>query len=76
MLARLNEEQHMSSTPVFTSVPAIRYRVAVRAKPVKIDRELLIASAFFAALLIAGTALFFAVAPQIADIAALYGLTT
>jgi hypothetical protein len=76
MLAQMNEEQNMSSTHAFTSVPAVHYREAARANRAKIDRELLIAGAFFTALLIAGTALFFAVAPRIADIAALYGFTT
>jgi hypothetical protein len=76
MLAQTNEEQDMSSTHAFASVPAVRYRAAVRAKRAEINRELLMAGAFFAATLIAGTALFFAVAPRIADIAVRYAATT
>jgi hypothetical protein len=76
MLAHANEEHDMSSTQAFTSVPAVRYREVAGVDRVMINRELLIAGAFVAAALVAGTALFFAVAPRIADLAALYALTT
>jgi hypothetical protein len=70
------KEQDMSSTHALTSVPAVRYRETGRGNRAKIDRELLIAGALFAALAIAGTAFFFAVAQRIADLASLYVSTT
>jgi hypothetical protein len=70
------KEQDMSSTHTLTSVPAVRYREIGRRDRVKADRELLITGVIFAALVIAGTALFFAVAPRIADLASLYVSTT
>jgi hypothetical protein len=52
----------------------LRYRDAGRGA--EIDRELLIAGALFAAVVIVGTTLFFALAPTIADLASLYVTTT
>ena len=66
----------MSSTQTLGSVPAVRYRDTARGSQIRIDRELLVVGTFFAALVVAGTALFFAIAPRIADLAALYGSTT
>ncbi len=57
------------------SVPAVRYRDSGRGGAA-VGHELLIAAALFAALVIVGTAFFFAVAPSIADIATLYVPTT
>jgi hypothetical protein len=66
----------MSSIHAVTSVPAVRYRDSARGGRGKPSRELLIAAALFVALVIVGTAFFFAVAPTIADLGALYGPTT
>lgn len=66
----------MSSIQTLGSVPAVRYRDTAPVSRVKIDRELLIAGALFAGLVVAGTAFFFAIAPRIADLAALYVSTT
>jgi len=66
----------MSSVRTLASVPAARYRDAGRGRRIEIDRELLIAGGLFAALVVIGTAFFFAVAPAIADLASLYVSTT
>lgn len=66
----------MSSTHTLSSVPVVRYRDTEHVSRAKADRELLSAGALFAALAIAGTAFFFAAAPQIANLAALYVSTT
>ncbi len=66
----------MSSVRTLSSVPAVRYRDSGRGRHAEIDRELLIAGALFAALVLIGTAAFFAVAPAIADLASLYVSTT
>jgi hypothetical protein len=66
----------MSSVRILSSVPAVRYRDAGRGRRAEIDRELLIAGALFAALVVIGTAFFFAVAPAIADLGSLYVFTT
>jgi hypothetical protein len=66
----------MNSTQTLTSVPAVRCRETARGNRVNVDRELLMAGAVFVALVIAGTAFFFAVAPRLADIASLYVPTT
>jgi hypothetical protein len=58
-----------------TSVPGERFRDSGRGRAA-VDHELLIAGALFAALVVVGTAFFFAVAPSIADIATLYAPTT
>ncbi len=58
------------------SVSAVRYRDTASVSRVKLDRELLICGVLFAGLVIAATAFFFAVAPRIADLAALYVSTT
>jgi hypothetical protein len=71
-----SKEQHMSSARTLTPVPAMRYRNAGRDVRTEANRELLVAGALFAALVIVGTAFFFAVAPAIADIASLYTSTT
>jgi hypothetical protein len=65
----------MSSVRTFTSVPAVRYRDGGRSRRT-VDHELLIAGGLFAALVVIGTAFFFAVAPAIADIASLYASAT
>lgn len=66
----------MSSVRTLTSVPAVRYRDNGRDARTEANRELLVAGALFAALVVVGTAFFFAVAPAIADIASLYTSTT
>ncbi|HUC51742.1 MAG TPA: hypothetical protein VMA30_20345 [Xanthobacteraceae bacterium] len=66
----------MSSTHTLTSVPAVRYREGGGGRRVNGDREALTTGVIFAVLAVAGTALFFAVAPRIADIASLYLSTT
>jgi hypothetical protein len=66
----------MSSLHAVTSVPAARYRASARDSRVNVNRELLIVGALFFALVIVGTAIFFAVAPSIADLGSLYGPTT
>jgi hypothetical protein len=66
----------MSSVRTIASAPAVRYRDASRSRRAEIDRELLIAGGLFAALVVIGTAFFFAVAPAIADLASLYVSTT
>jgi hypothetical protein len=66
----------MSSVRTVTSASAMRYRDAGVGRRTEIDRELLIAGALFAALVVIGTAFFFAVAPAIADLASLYVSTT
>ena len=66
----------MSSVRTITSVPAARYRDAGGRRRTEIDHELAIAGALFAALIVIGTAFFFAVAPAIADLASLYVSTT
>jgi len=66
----------MSSVRTLTSVPAVRYRDAGRTRRAELDRELLIAGGLFAALVVIGTAFFFAVAPAIVDLASLYTSTT
>lgn len=66
----------MSSAQAITSVPSVRYGDSGRGGQVVVNRELLIAGALFVALVIVGTAFFFAVAPTIADLGALYGPTT
>jgi hypothetical protein len=66
----------MGSVRTLTSVPAVRYRDIGRDARTEANRELVVAGALFAALVIVGTAFFFAVAPAIADIAALYASTT
>jgi hypothetical protein len=66
----------MSSVRTLTSAPAVRYRNTGRDARTEANRELLVAGALFAALVIVGTAFFFAVAPAIADIASLYTSTT
>ncbi len=62
----------MSSARTVTSVPAVRYRTSGRGGRSNAGRELLIAGALFAAVVIAGTAFFYAFAPTIADLASLY----
>ena len=57
------------------SVPAVRYRDSGRSRG-EVDHELLIAGTLFVALVMIGTAFFFAVAPSLADIASLYVPTT
>ena len=57
---------NMTSVRTIASVPAVRYRDAGRGNN-DVDRELLIAGSLFAALVVIGTAFFFAVAPAIAD---------
>lgn len=64
----------MNTARTITSVPAVRRRET--STGVNVARELLIAGALFAALVVIGTAFFFAVAPSIADIASLYVSTT
>jgi hypothetical protein len=66
----------MSSVRILASVPAVRYRDAGRGRRTEIERELVIASALFAALVVIGTAFFFALAPAIANLASLYVSTT
>ena len=66
----------MSSAHAVTPVPSVRYGDSGRGGQVSVNRELLIAGALFVALVIVGTAFFFAVAPTIADLGALYGPTT
>lgn len=66
----------MSSIRSLTSVSAMRYRDAGRGRRTEIERELLIAGALFTALVVIGTAFFFAVASAIADLASLYVPTT
>jgi hypothetical protein len=66
----------MSSAHVVTSVPAVRYGDSGRGGKVSANRELLLAGAVFIALVIVGTAFFFAVAPSIADLGSLYSSTT
>ena len=66
----------MSSAHAVTSVPAVGYRNSGRGGQIGVNRELLIVTALFVALVIVGTAFFFAVAPTIADLGALYGPTT
>jgi hypothetical protein len=66
----------MSSVRTFTSVPAVRYRGVGRSRRTEIERELVIAGALFAALVVVGTAFIVAVAPAVADIASLYVSTT
>jgi hypothetical protein len=66
----------MSSLHAITSGRAVRYRDSARGGQTKINRELLIAGALFVALVIVGTAFFFAVAPTIADLGSLYSPTT
>jgi hypothetical protein len=75
-VARTNKEQAMSSAHAVTSVPSVRYGDSGSGGQVSANRELLILGALFVALVIVGTALFFAVAPTIADLGALYGPTT
>jgi hypothetical protein len=75
-VARTNKEQAMSSAHAVTSVPAVRYGDSGSGGQVSANRELLILGALFVALVIVGTAFFFAVAPTIADLGALYGPTT
>jgi len=65
----------MSSVRTFSPVPAVRYRDGGRRRA-EIDRELLIAGSLLVALVVIGTAFFFAVAPAIADLASLYVSTT
>jgi hypothetical protein len=69
----MNQDISSVRTPV--SVPAVRYRDSSRSRG-EADHELLIAGALFVALVIVGTAFFFAVAPTLADIASLYVPTT
>jgi hypothetical protein len=76
MVAPINKEQTMSSAHAVTSVPAVGYRNSGRGGQIGVNRELLIVTALFVALVIVGTAFFFAVAPTIADLGALYGPTT
>ena len=66
----------MSSVRILASVPAVRYRDTGRSRRGEIERELLVAGGLFAALVVVGTAFFFAVAPAIADLASLYVSTT
>jgi hypothetical protein len=66
----------MSSIRTLSPVPAARYRDAGRSRHTEIERELLLAGALFAALVVIGTAFFVAVAPAIADIASLYVSST
>jgi hypothetical protein len=73
IVARTNKEQAMSSA---YAVNSVRYGDSGRGGQVNENRELLIAGALFVALVIVGTAFFFAVAPTIADLGALYGPTT
>jgi hypothetical protein len=68
--------RNLSSVRTITAVPAVRYRDTVRGTGAKAERELLAAGALFVALVIVGTAFFFAVAPTIANLAALYAATT
>jgi hypothetical protein len=75
-VARTNKEQAMSSARAVTSVPSLRYGDSGSGGQVSANRELLIVTALFVALVIVGTAFFFAVAPTIADLGALYGPTT
>jgi hypothetical protein len=74
--AHQSREQIMSSVRILTPVPAVRYRDAGHGRRTEIDHELLIAGGLFAALVVIGTAFFFAVAPAIADLASLYVSTT
>jgi hypothetical protein len=50
----------------------VRYRTSGRGGRADANRELLIAAALFAAVVIAGTAFFYAFAPAIADLGSLY----
>jgi hypothetical protein len=68
--------RNISSARTITAVPAVRYRNAVRDTGAEASRELLVAGALFAALVVVGTAFFFAVAPTIANLGALYAATT
>jgi len=61
----------MISARTMTSVPAVSGGGRSDA-----NHELLIAGALFAALVIVGTAFFFAVAPGIANLGSLYDTTT
>ena len=68
--------QNVSSIRTIVSVPAVRYRDAGRSHRTEIGHELVVAGALFAALVVIGTAFFFAVAPAIANLASLYASTT
>jgi hypothetical protein len=67
--------QNTSSVRTLASVPAARNRDSGRSRG-EADHELLIAGTLFVALVIVGTAFFFAVAPTLADIASFYVPTT
>ena len=67
--------RNISSVRALASVPAVRHRDSDRSRG-EANHELLIASTLFVALVIVGTAFFFAVAPSLADIASLYVPTT
>jgi hypothetical protein len=62
----------MSSAHTITSVPAVRYRQSGRGSRSGANHELLIAGALFLAVVVVGTAFFFAFAPAIADLGSLY----
>ena len=66
----------MSSARTITSVPAVRYRQSGRGSRADAKHELLIAGALFLAVVIVGTAFFYAFAPAIADLGALYIIVT
>ncbi len=63
----------MSSARTITSVPAVRYRDGGHADA---KHDLLIAAALLLAVVIAGTAFFYAFAPAIADLGSLYVTVT
>jgi hypothetical protein len=71
----------MSSAHANTSVPAVTYRearhpVSGRGGRSEASHELVIAVGLFLAVVIVGTAFFFALAPAIADLGSLYVTVT
>jgi hypothetical protein len=70
------KEQDMSSARTITSVPAVRYRDGGRGGHADAKHDVLIAAALLLAVVIAGTAFFYAFAPAIADLGSLYVTVT
>ena len=66
----------MSSARTMSLVPAVRYRQSGRGGRSDANHELLIAGALFLAVVVAGTAFFYAFAPAIADLGSLYVTVT
>ena len=62
----------MSSAHTTASVPAVRYRQSGRGSRSGANHELLIAGVLFLAVVVVGTAFFFAFAPAVADLGSLY----